>query len=203
MKPVQDRHHDHQKPAKPSRAVLAIWVILTVIAAGLLYYAPAVADSDVRPLPQDGYQPPEEITQEPSEDIGYQPPVEDTLLPTLTLPVLPTVEVETPFPSPTPETPMPTDTLAPDVLETEGAEMSDSQVTPPATETPGPTITPYITETATHAAAVLSEDTGGEKSGGLAIDWGLFWVGFSIPVLLACGGVLYLLDRRPDLFRQR
>jgi len=131
-------------------------------------------------------------------DVGYDAPATETP------PGNPT-PTENAFPSPTAEpTDILTSTLPPDVFRTEDSEINNAITTPVITEAAGPTITPYYTATATRTplrtpgalAAV-------EKKGGFSPDWGLFWIGFSIPVLGACGVVLYLLDRQPGLFKRR
>lgn len=95
-------------------------------------------------------------------------------------------------------------TLPPDVFRTEDSEMNNSLTTPPVTETPGPSNTPYVTLTAQktqlHGTAAAAA---ARKKPPFVFDWGLFWVGFSLPVLASCGVVLYLLDRRPDLFKKK
>lgn len=99
--------------------------------------------------------------------------------------------------------PQQTITLLPNAFLTENAEMGGGQVTPL-----GPTLTPSETPTVTPTRGADTPqptpfmlDGGSGGSGGL--NWGLFWMGFSLPLLGACGWVLYMLDRRPDLFRSR
>ncbi len=113
----------------------------------------------------------------------------------------PTQEQPTPFNTQIPQN---TFTAQPNTFLTENAEMGEGQGTPPPSETPGITMTATITSTPApptpQPTPIIPErDTRGP--GG--INWGLFWIGFSLPVLAGCGWVLYLLDRRPDLFRPR
>jgi hypothetical protein len=112
-------------------------------------------------------------------------------------------------PTPTPfiivletPTPIPSVTAGPELARTEDAEILDSLASPVASASPWPSITPVNTLT---AEVQLSPTVPVEidKKAGFYLDWGFFWVGFAIPVLAGCGAVLYLLDRRPDLFRRR
>jgi len=123
---------------------------------------------------------------------------------------------QSPIPSPTPTLPQATDeemltptvqmgTPSPDAFETENAQIGDSAVTPQVSFTPGPSITPANTSTSTPTITgtvspiqLETEDTGSFK-----LDWGSFVVGFAVPVLAGCGVVLYLLDRRPELFKRK
>jgi hypothetical protein len=100
-------------------------------------------------------------------------------------------------------TPTITGTPPPNVFQTENSEMGGSLVTPPASETPGPTLTAVYTATALSGTAQPTQVASAGTTGGsgFVVDWGLFWVGFSIPILFGCGMVLYLLDRKPSLFR--
>jgi hypothetical protein len=95
-----------------------------------------------------------------------------------------------------------TGTSSPNLFQTEDAEMGGSQVTPSASETPGPTITPISSATPTQ---ITPTTTPVVKKGLFQgqVDWGMFWIGFSIPVLVCSGLVLYLLDRNPNFFRTR
>lgn len=132
---------------------------------------------------------------------GYVPPEERT-------PGTPTSEASTPNPtsraaSATPPTILPNTatasaTLPPNVFLTENAEMNGALGTPPPSETPGPTRTSAPSQT---LAATPTPRAAAAGKGGLEVDWGLFWVGFSLPVLIGCGVVLYLLDHKPGLFR--
>ncbi len=96
-----------------------------------------------------------------------------------------------------------TSTLKPDVFRTEDSEIGSSKTTPLVTETPGPTATAFgaPTETITPLPTRATQ-AAVQKKDGVKIDWGLFWIGFSLPVLGGCGVVLYLLDRRPDIFKR-
>ncbi len=96
-----------------------------------------------------------------------------------------------------------TPTLPPNVFRTEDSEINGAKTTPMVTETPGPSATVYdtptLTETSTPPEATQVVIP---KKGEPNVDWGLFWIGFSLPVLGGCGVVLYLLDRRPDIFKR-
>jgi hypothetical protein len=96
-----------------------------------------------------------------------------------------------------------TPTLPPDVFRTEDAEMNQSMTTPVVTETPGPTMTlvatPTIMKTQRQPTPTLAIS---KEKDTFHLDWGMFLAGFSLPVLGACGYILYLLDRRPELFRR-
>jgi len=78
---------------------------------------------------------------------------------------------------------------------------------PVATQLPADSVpTPGKTSLPTPASTdlpVSSPDGRGGDQGGFRVDWGYFWIGFAIPILAGSGLVLYLLDRRPDLFRLR
>lgn len=94
-------------------------------------------------------------------------------------------------------------TQAPDAFRTEDAEMGEAQTTPLVTETAAPTKTPNQTLTVSKTLLPTPTPAAAKKDGGFTPDWGMFWIGFAIPVLVACGIVLYLLDRRPELFTHR
>lgn len=142
----------------------------------------------------------ERLYQEPTAYPAY--PTAGYPVVTDTAPVFPTPTLETGQPSPFPTLTLTlTATIPPNTLLTENAEMQGGKVTPPASETPGPTITAYASPTPT-LETPLPVAAAAPKSGS-RLNWGLFWLGFSLPVLAACGWVLYLLDRRPDLFRPR
>ncbi len=97
-----------------------------------------------------------------------------------------------------------TPTMPPDVFRTEDSEMNSAKTTPLVTETPGPMVTAYVTPTETMTPLPTSTTQAViQKKDSFAIDWGLFWIGFSLPVLGGCGVVLYLLDRRPDIFKHK
>ena len=215
MKPTLDKTPDVLISAKRAW-ILRLGLALTVgwigLMSGRLYSTPVRADAGVRPVLQetDAYPGPEETDffSFPTDDEGYPEPGEpDIPIPTFLMPD-DTEQPGLPDVTESPETPQPTATLGPtstmslDVLATENAEMSDSQVTPPGSETPAPSMTPYQAITGTQTVLPSAESTVTAKDGGLAVDWGLFWIGFSIPVFAACAGILYLLDRRPDLFRR-
>jgi hypothetical protein len=138
-----------------------------------------------------GYNEPAEETptDEPPPDDGYNAPATETLS-----------VGETPIPE---STVTETVTLAPDAFRTEDAEMGGAQTTPLVTETFVPTKTPDQVLTATKTQLPAVTPAAARKKGGFTPDWGMFWIGFAIPVLGACGIVLYLLDRRPDLFKRQ
>jgi hypothetical protein len=102
-------------------------------------------------------------------------------------------------------TPTETATPAPNTFQTEDSEMSGSKVTPPAGESPSPTAVLTATQslTPTISASRTASLESAEKQDGFQVNWGMFWMGFALPVVAACGVVLYLLDRRPDLFRPK
>lgn len=92
---------------------------------------------------------------------------------------------------------------SPDAFQTENAEMGGALVTPP---TPEPTAAvtetpPALTETPPAEEQQPTPAAAAPDRGRFQLDWGMFWVGFAIPFLAACGLVLYLLDRKPDFFR--
>jgi hypothetical protein len=167
-------------------------VILGLLNAAAGVRAVQVSGEAAAPRVQDpGYPTPESV--EPTE--GYpQPENEET-------PVgYPTAgeEIATPIITPTQTL---TPTLAPDIFRTEDAEIGESQVTPSGSETPGFTPTPVNTVTPTTTMTATPEPIiAAAEDEGFNIDWGLFSIGFAIPVLIGCGIVLYFLDRRPDLF---
>jgi hypothetical protein len=147
----------------------------------------------------------------PTDDASYPPPGDvpgDVATPTSPAP-FPTNTQGAFFPTSTlPQqqfTPFPqqTQTSQPNTFLTENAEMGEGQVTPPANETPSPVVTPTITPTPPEPTAQPTPISFGGQGGSGRMNWGLFWLGFSLPVLAACGWVLYLLDRRPELFRAK
>ncbi len=185
------------------------WIIRMGVLAGLIGLAvllacllpgPAVqAKSNERPVYQDETSYPNDIPT----DESVTPEITETLVETEAVETLPEgtlvgLPTETEMPTATS-----TATLAPNVFLTENSQMQGAQVTPVASETPGPTLTPYETPTVTKAASLGAATSSNKKSGGPQVDWGLFWIGFSLPVLVGCGFVLYLLDRRPNLFKPR
>lgn len=161
------------------------------------------------PYPGDYYTPDPNATEFPTsvpiEDYpwpgeNFTPPPFETSTATATLPSGPTPTTPQFF------TPTPTLTLIPGTtreptLPVETATLLPSgstQVPIPggATRT-GETGTPQPERTRTRY--VFTPDPTPVK-GGFQVDWGVFWVGFSIPVLVTCGVVLYLLDRQPGFF---
>lgn len=181
-------------------AVRAGFVALLLISAAMMVFGTQrveatagvnlqATDDDLYPIAtlQDNFSYPIE-TEIPSD----QPP-ESTNTPDLV--ISPTL-TPTPGASPTP---------VPDVFGTEDAQMGDSLVTPPSSPTPGSSITPVNTPTMmfTPTGTVVAMLENRSRKEGFQVDWGFFMIGFVIPVLVGCGLVLYLLDRRPDLFSQR
>lgn len=145
----------------------------------------------------------------PTSDPGYpvdptEPPPDEPYpgSPTDTAPVpvedTPTQPAEdTPIPA---NTPLPTEDITapqtqPAAASPTASAASTQQALPTGTQTPDG----RPTELLTRPAVTLTPPP--EQSGG--IDWGLFWIGFSIPVLTASGVVLYLLDRQPTLLQRR
>jgi hypothetical protein len=138
----------------------------------------------------------QQATDYPNPDDLYDYPVDTEE------PLLPTQVDLTPDESPTPlVSPTPPESK----FATENAEMQDTISTQYPSATAGPSITPANTQTAqsTVTTAAARADANSGDDNGLKIDWGFFWAGFAVPFLAACGVVLYLLDRRPDLFRPR
>ncbi len=105
------------------------------------------------------------------------------------------------------ETATPEDTFTPevDLFGTEDAQMQGAFSTQAASATPFPSITPINTQTQPAQATItpIPANLVNEGKSGFRLNWGYFWIGFAIPVLAACGAILYLLDRRPDLFTPR
>jgi hypothetical protein len=101
-------------------------------------------------------------------------------------------------------TPVESSTPSKNLLATEDAEMRNTLGTQLPSATAGPSITPINTQTvqSTTTGTVIPAVMQNKKNG-FKVDWGYFFVGFAVPVLAACGVVLYLLDRRPDLFTPR
>lgn len=176
-------------------------VLLGALALVVILPGPnrAQAESARQPVYQDTSYPAQGGTPEAtvSPDNGY--PVDATNAAGLT---------ETPAPAQGTPSPVfsatPTQTEMPNVFRTEDSEMSGAKVTAPASETPGPSITPVYTATVTSSPVAMEAAAIAKKKIGLGdrMDWGLFWIGFSIPVVAACGAVLYLLDQRPGFFRR-
>ena len=185
---------------QPGNRRVVNFVILAGLAALFVVFmmsTPASAGSRPQPVFQGtaAYEPP---PTEGSGSTAYPPP-EATTPASTTLQATPTLSG-----SPTPTATLtPTQTLAPNLFQTENAEMSGAQTTPALTDTPAPSLTPYLSPTATQAITASANPAGNAGGGGFQMNWGLFWIGFSAPVLAGCGLVLYLLDHRPDLFRSR
>lgn len=177
-------------------SIVALAVMLLVLFFGALGNGAAPAYAE-RPLQVDTAYP-DQGTEPPPGD-SY--PVETlpaggeggqaTFAPTTGTTLLPTV------------TPTTTATLPPNLIQTENAEMGEGNVTPPPSETPGPTITTYVSATPTLGTAQPTRTPIARNKSESKVNWGLFWIGFSLPVLSACGLVLYLLDQRPDFFRPK
>lgn len=169
---------------KISRAGLAFGLLCLVLLGLFLVPQPAAqAGVGERPLWQDdGYPPPpEEVTQPPDE--GYPPPEgEATQSPTLTPPQPPTEAPVDQTSIPGTETAAPTPTV-----------LSPTVPSPTAPATTTSTVVPQ-------ASPEVEQEDEPER---FQLDWGLFWIGFAVPILAGSGVVLYLLDRRPDLFRPR
>lgn len=184
----------------PENRRAVYWVIFTALAVLFIVFlisTPVNAGNQPRPVFQGtpGYEP-------PPTDIGVNagyPAPEATLPGYVPLQASPTLS-GSPIPTAIPTSTL---TLAPNLFQTENAEMGGAQTTPALTDTPAPSLTPYLSPTATQAvtaSAMPAEKPGG---GGFQMNWGMFWIGFSVPILAGCGLVLYLLDHRPDLFRPR
>jgi hypothetical protein len=167
-------------------SVVSLAVLATAYAAQAMFSAGAGSRLSFQ---DDGYPPPENL--QPVE--GYPAPGDGGTVPESTQePFATQTETHTPTPPP-------------DILRTEQAEMGDTLVTPPGDMTPAPThtlintVTPTPTQTATPEPAPVLPP----QEEGFRMDWGLFSIGFAIPILIGCGLVLYLIDRRPDLFVRR
>jgi hypothetical protein len=170
-------------------------VVLFTLALILFFFSAALAaqaGTPARPgiaLFQDDYPYPEETFffdyPYPEETGGAVEPTDGVFLPTLTF---------------TPEV-----TLTPELnlFATEDAQMGDTISSPAPSATPGPSITPAFTQTGPAQATGTPPPAAAGSGERFRVDWGYFWIGFAIPVLAACGAVLYLLDRRPELFSQR
>ncbi len=91
----------------------------------------------------------------------------------------------------------PAKSLTPTVETTEALQPVTDTPVPSASATAFVTPTETMTPLPTKATQAVTQ-----KKDGLKIDWGLFWIGFSLPILGGCGIVLYLLDRRPDIFKR-
>lgn len=188
-------------------AVVLFSTLLALLAGTLLHDGPGTA-STARSY-QDDYP----VETVPIDDSGY--PFMDptnTSEPTSAFPSPTSAQPTSAFPSPTSGEPTSpgadltatfTATVPPNVFLTENAEQEGSLATLAATEPPGGTLTPLSTATVTGVTPQPVRAAQEEAREGIAVDWGLFWIGFSLPVLSASGYVLYLLDRRPDLFRRR
>ena len=177
------------------RAIIFILIAgLAALVVVFLVTAPVSrvsAEGGLQPLLQDtpGYEPP------PTETTGggaYPAPTSGN----------PSQATATVAGSPLPtSTPTLTPTLAPNMFKTENSEIDSARTTPALTETPAPSLTPYVSPTVTLTQTALAAAP--LQASSPPMNWGLFWMGFSLPVLAGCGLVLYLLDHRPDLFRRR
>jgi hypothetical protein len=187
-----------------------LWIILRIctvtVLVGLLFLlfilvsgVPVLAEPAGAPFFEDtpGYPPTDEFpTDEFPTDDPYGYFTEETAtqdLGTLPANITPSI-VGTSTLTTTPE---------PNIFLTEDSEINKARTTLSVTETPAPTITVFSSPTRIKTVQQPTQMlAASKKKGGFRMDWGLFWIGFSLPVLGACGGVLYLLDRRPDLFRR-
>jgi len=185
------------------------WRIVRFSTAAVLVILPAfvfifAGDGDVRVAQghgmllqgTPGYDAPTEDSSGTDPGNGYNAPATDTpgAIPTQI------------FSSPSPEitaTETVTATIPPDVFRTEDSEINQSMTTPVVTETPEPTITKYVTPTVikTQRQGTPTPPAAREKAG-FSLDWGMFLAGFVLPVLAACGYILYLMDHRPELFKR-
>lgn len=169
------------------RAGLALGLIGLVLFVFYLSPQPGVQAGLVDPpLWQDDDYPPPEDPFIPT-DSSYPPPEETTVPP------------DEAYPPPEGEatqeqtsTPLPPPTQAP---------ADETPVPEPGTAFPSPTASP--TASSTMITPVTPEAGQEDEPERFQVDWGLFWIGFAVPILAGSGVVLYLLDRRPDLFRPR
>ncbi len=169
---------------KIPRAGLAFGLVGLVL-FGLLLAPQPGAQARVGELPlwqDDGYPPPQDTGQPP-----YPPPEDATEPPGEGYP--PPDGQATPSFTPTPPSP-PTKAPA-------------DQTSVPVTVTAQPSPTASATVTFTVFPQVSPEAEQEDEPETFQMDWGLFWIGFAVPILASSGVVLYLLDRRPDLFRPR
>jgi hypothetical protein len=117
---------------------------------------------------------------------------------------------DTPFVYPTQEFATPslvftvtnTATQPPNVFRTEDYEMNQSKTTPVVTETPGPTATKVVTTIIKTPQSSPTPTLAAVKGSAFTLDWGMFLTGLALPILAACGYILYLLDRKPELFKR-
>lgn len=160
----------------------------------MLFAQPGIREIHAEALlwQDDGYPPPED-TSLPPPDEEYPPPEETTEPPGGEYP--PPEGEATQEPSLTPAL-SPTSALI-DQTQPPGAET----ITPSPMAT-GQT-TAAVTATPAASAQVSAEAEPVNEPKGFQVDWGFFWIGFAVPILAGSGVVLYLLDRRPDLFRPR
>ncbi len=133
------------------------------------------------PLWQDDYPPPQDTYIPP--DLNYPPPEETTTPPVGD------------YPPPEGEP-----TLTPSLSPTQ-APAGETLTPEPGAASPSPAAS--LTATSTLTPQVSPEADQEDEPEKFQVDWGFFWIGFAIPILAGSGVVLYLLDRRPDLFRLR
>jgi hypothetical protein len=179
-------------PRSPRRCLSAVLALLMTIL--FLFGAGLVAQASSGSAPRGKLE--QGATDYPYPEDFYDYPVDTAE------PLLPTEVDLTPGGSPTPLfSPTPPESK----FATENAEMQDTIGTQYPSATTGPSITPADTQTAqgTLTTTVVAAAAQDSENFGLKIDWGFFWAGFAVPFLAACGVVLYLLDRRPELFRPR
>ena len=169
------------------RAGLAFGLIGLVLLGFYLAPQPGVQAGLVDPpLWQDDDYPPPQDTFIPT-DAGYPPPEETTVPP------------DGEYPPPEGEATQ-EPTLTPSLPPTQ-APADETPIFELGTATPSPTVSP--TATSTVVPQVSPEAAQEDEPERFQVDWGFFWIGFAIPILAGSGVVLYLLDRRPDLFRPR
>jgi hypothetical protein len=174
------------------RGIVGVAVLgIFILCAGSAYSGQVHAEAGRQPAFQSTDYPAQSTTN--AQDNGYPADTTETPTSQSTSAVLPSATATF---TPTP---------AVNVFRTEDTEMSGAKVTAPPSETPGPSLTAYYTPTATKTPPSTATVTNVPKKQaglGASLDWGMFWIGFSIPVLAICGAVLYLLDRRPSFFKR-
>lgn len=175
--------------------MVGIFLLVSVHFAGWHANANALAQPAYQ---DDGYPPTEDVPTEVVPTYGY--PGEES--PTAEAGTTSTAggATATSGPTPTPANTMTVTATVRNVFLTENAEMGASSVTPPASLTPLATGTIAPTHTNTPTRTPLSTLIAAASDEDQNLDWGLFWIGFSVPIIAACGVVLYLLDHRPELF---
>jgi hypothetical protein len=177
--------------------VIVFWgvMVLTIFSSAFAVRAVLTVEAAAAPHFQDPGYPGPDDSGDPNSYPYPEPGQGNT--PTSTLPVQST-PVSTITITLTPTSP-------PDIFRTEDAEIGDTLVTPSGEETPAPTHTPINTNTPTPTVTATPEPTPipAVEEEGFQLDWGLFSIGFAIPILVGSGVVLYYIDRRPDFFARR